>query len=421
MTEEVQPGNQLAHVNEPAMSQAQLELLKKTLAADANLTNDELALFGQVSKRLGLDPFRGEIYVSKRGGKLTFQTGIDAFRRKAEETGLYAGQDAPEWCGKDGAWKQIWAESTNPIAARVRVYRKDWTRPIEVIAHWDEYVQKTNDGKVNRMWQQRGPSQLAKCAEALAFRKAFPHQLAGVYTDDEMAQADNPTSGRDRRADLLSAFNSLRPEARERLRQWWKDSALPVSATWPAKTLERTPEEHLDAVLAAMEALAQGTIPVPLGGDEEGPPDDEPTASPRPSLAPSDDEVIDAVVVEEGQPVGRETQAAKVLRTPSAEQGVSVVHPSPAPAPDRAISRDEPVKPVRAQLTELLRELGLFGDERSRVLSEHVGRRVRSVGGLSDQEAVPLIAELQRRRSEQQAADVVQAAFGDVQEVPEAS
>jgi len=48
-------------------------------------------------------------------------------------------------------------------------------------AIYTEFVQKT------RYWEQMPANQLAKCAEAQGFRKAFPGQFAGLYTSDELA------------------------------------------------------------------------------------------------------------------------------------------------------------------------------------------------------------------------------------------
>src|SRR5205823_1632629 len=58
------------------------------------------------------------------------------------------------------------------------------------VAHWSEYA----PDPMNHMWRQRAAGQLAKCAEALAFRKAFPETLSGLYVNEEMDQADNRTT-----------------------------------------------------------------------------------------------------------------------------------------------------------------------------------------------------------------------------------
>lgn len=157
-------------------------------------SNGDLGVFFHQVQRTGLDPFAKQIYMINRQGKETIQTGIDGFRliarRATDRSGGTFGYEDTLWMDNNGQWLEVWPHDYPPVAAKTVVLRNGGRFP--AIAMFHEYAGKKRDGKLNQMWSTKGALMVAKCSEALALRKAFPQDLSGLYTSDEMQQADNP-------------------------------------------------------------------------------------------------------------------------------------------------------------------------------------------------------------------------------------
>jgi phage recombination protein Bet len=151
----------------------QMRLITEVVARGA--TPDELKLFLYRCQNMGLDPLKpGQIHFVKYGNSPgTIVVGIEGFRVKAHRTGKCAGIKRGVLRNAQGDCIGAWSEA----------YRSDWQHPARVEVSLAEY--STGKGP----WAKMPESMIQKVAEAAALRMAFPDDLGGVYTKEEMDQA----------------------------------------------------------------------------------------------------------------------------------------------------------------------------------------------------------------------------------------
>lgn len=181
-------GTALARIADATgFNRAQVELVKDTIAKGAS--DDELMLFLHMAQRTGLDPFSKQIYLIKRWDNkekrevMSAQTGIDGLRLIADRTERYAPGRAPTFEYDNGG-------ALFSATAYVKKFVRGEWHEVAATAHYDEYVQRKRDGGVTQMWEEKPHIMLAKCAEALALRRAFPADLSSLYTADEMRDTE---------------------------------------------------------------------------------------------------------------------------------------------------------------------------------------------------------------------------------------
>ncbi len=207
------------------MTTSQIEVVRNAICINA--TDEELEFFLATCKRVNLDPFARQIWFVKRKQKRTDdrgndqwvdvgrpETGIDGYRTIAERSGDYLGQSPMQWCASDGKWTDVWLKSEPPAAAKATIHRKGFSEPLVNVAVFEEYAPRMpKSSDLPAMWRKMAANQLAKCAEAGAFRRAFPRDLSGLVTDVEMQHVDQAATYSAPQAVSAPATKQLEPRA----------------------------------------------------------------------------------------------------------------------------------------------------------------------------------------------------------------
>lgn len=185
--------SRVAHTN---FTPKQIEILKNSMCK--GVSDEEFEVFLMACTKTQLDPFMKQIYAVPRkfrkpdgsyGNSITIQTGIDGYRLIAERTERYAPGPEPTYVHDDKG-------NLISATAYIKKQTKDGTwHTVSASAYLDEYMQtfadrQTGEKKPTGLWINMPKTMLAKCAEAQALRKAFPAEMSGVYTKEEMQQAE---------------------------------------------------------------------------------------------------------------------------------------------------------------------------------------------------------------------------------------
>lgn len=181
------------------------------LGIEAGWDPKQVAVFLMECNTRGLDPWQREAYLMLYpGGRYIRHIGIDGFRKRGESTGDYRGRTTPLFCGEDGKWTEVWPNrSKAPYAAKVGISRVGFDDVVYAVALYDEYVVISDEWKWDPRQNKkvktgrRVPSgnwrtaadggkptvMIAKCAEAQAWRAAFPQRFGGFYAPEEFDRA----------------------------------------------------------------------------------------------------------------------------------------------------------------------------------------------------------------------------------------
>jgi phage recombination protein Bet len=157
------------------------------------VSDGEVAMFLALCKFQKLNPFLRDAYLIKYGTQpASIITGKEAFLKRAMRAKDCRGFKAGViWYSTDNQGSIGYTDGVLPPGTKLaggwaEIYREGWAFPLRVEVSLQEYVAKKNDGTPNKMWTEKPATMIRKIALVQALREAFPEDLAGMYSPEEL-------------------------------------------------------------------------------------------------------------------------------------------------------------------------------------------------------------------------------------------
>lgn len=224
-------------------------------------TQADAVKFLMICKARALNPWVGDAYLTgydtKDGAQFSIITAVQAMFKRAENSPLFNGIESGVLLqAPDGGFIERQGDFVGAgeklLGSWARCHKKNLAVPI-----YDSIKLSTfNTGRSR--WEKDPAGMIVKCAEASVLRKAFPSQISGMYTREEMTlfmetspNQPPPLRGIARRAEPLRLGSELLAQAgpednpadeqeptKEEYEQWEKEQ--PESASNPKPTANAT-------------------------------------------------------------------------------------------------------------------------------------------------------------------------------------
>jgi len=161
-------------------------------------TDEEVMAFIEFCRYMKANPFIGDAHLIKYSERdpASFVVGVDYHVKTADKNPQYDGYEAGIIVRTaDGKLEErigaFLLDDEDLLGGWCRVYRKDRSRPVTVKVNLDRYQkmrfnEKTGKWEPQALWRTNAADMIMKVAISQAHRKAFPKDLRGAYTEDEI-------------------------------------------------------------------------------------------------------------------------------------------------------------------------------------------------------------------------------------------